>query len=230
MHEELRVRVLEMNLSIEAEGLVFQTWGNASAIDREQGVIAIKPSGVAYADLTADSIVVVDLEGRHVYGKLAPSVDLPTHLMIYRGFHEVGAVVHAHSHFATVFAQARRPIPCLGTTHADYFNGEIPLIPAPDHDETTLGYERAIGDLIVRHFINRDPLECPAALCAGHGPFIWGRTPRQAVENAVVLEELAAMAFHTMLLNPAAPVLENHLLNKHFLRKHGKDAYYGQKG
>ncbi|MBP9003120.1 MAG: L-ribulose-5-phosphate 4-epimerase AraD [Candidatus Hydrogenedentes bacterium] len=230
MHEELRGRVLEMNLAIEGEGLTFQTWGNASAIDRDHGVVAIKPSGVAYADLTAESIVVVDLEGRPVWGTLAPSVDLPAHLMLYKGFHDVGAIVHVHSHYATAFAQARRSLPCLGTTHADYFNGEIPLVPAPAPEETIQAYERAIGDLIVRHFVNRDPLECPAVLCAGHGPFVWGRTPRQAVENAIVLEELAALAFHTLILNPGAVPLETHLLNKHFLRKHGKDAYYGQKG
>lgn len=229
MHQVLKETVYEMNRALIEEGLVLETWGNASAADRSEGVIAIKPSGVQYDDLTADTIVVVDFEGKVVAGELSPSVDTPAHLALYRAFQGVNAVIHTHSHYATAFAQARRPIPCLGTTHADYFHGEIPVVAAPSQEEVVESYEHHIGDRIVRHFSGRDPLVCPAALTAGHAPFVWGRSPAEALENAVVLEEVARMAAHTLAVNPAAVPLEDYLLNKHFFRKHGKDAYYGQR-
>ncbi len=230
MLESLKTDVCAMNLALVEEGLVTQTWGNASAIDREAGLVAIKPSGVPYDDMTPEKIVIVDLDGRAVEGDLNPSVDLPAHLVLYKSFAEVGAVVHTHSHFATCFAQARRPIPCLGTTHADYFYGGVPVTDALTSEEVADGYEKHIGDIIVRCFARRDPMAFPGVLCAGHAPFVWGRGLMQAVENAAVLEELARMAFHTLLINPAAAPLEPYLLDKHFLRKHGQGAYYGQKG
>jgi L-ribulose-5-phosphate 4-epimerase len=229
MLESLKSEVCDMNLALVEEGLVTQTWGNASAIDRTQGIVAIKPSGVHYGELTPEHIVMVDLDGVVVEGTLKPSVDLPAHLVLYRAFPQIGAVVHTHSHFATCFAQARRPIPCLGTTHADYFYGEVPVTAALTAEEVADGYEQHIGDLIVRCIAGLDPMAVPGVLCAGHAPFVWGHGLTQAVENAAVLEELARMAFHTLLINPAAAPLEPHLLDKHFLRKHGQGAYYGQK-
>ncbi len=229
MLESLRTDVCDMNLALVEEGLVTQTWGNASAIDRTAGLVAIKPSGVPYAEMIPEQIVIVDLNGMVVEGDLKPSVDLPAHLVLYKTFPDVGAVVHTHSHFATCFAQARRPIPCLGTTHADYFYGEVPVTDALTAEEVADGYEKHIGDVIVRRFAGCDPMAFPGVLCAGHAPFVWGRGLFQAVENAAVLEELARMAFHTLLINPAAAPLEPYLLDKHFLRKHGKGAYYGQK-
>jgi L-ribulose-5-phosphate 4-epimerase len=191
--------------------------------------VAIKPSGVPYDEMTPEKIVLVDLDGAVVEGDLKPSVDLPAHLVLYKSFPHIGAVVHTHSHFATCFAQARRPIPCLGTTHADYFHGEVPVTDALTADEVADGYEKHIGDVIVRCIAGREPMAFPGVLCAGHAPFVWGRGLLQAVENAAVLEELARMAFHTLLINPAAASLEPYLLDKHFLRKHGQGAYYGQK-
>ena len=230
MLDALRTEVCEMNLALVEEGLVTQTWGNASAIDRSAGHVAIKPSGVPYDDMTPDKIVIVDLEGNVVEGALKPSVDLPAHLVLYRTYPGIGGVVHTHSHFATCFAQARKPIPCLGTTHADYFHGEVPVTGALAAEEVAEGYERHIGELIVRRFEGMNPMNFPGVLCAGHAPFVWGRTLLQAVENAAVLEELARMAFHTLMINPAAAPLEPFLLDKHFLRKHGQNAYYGQRG
>ena len=230
MLEPLKTEVCDMNLALVEEGLVTQTWGNGSAIDRAAGLVAIKPSGVPYGELTPEHIVIVDLGGAVVEGDLKPSVDLPAHLVLYKSFPDAGAVVHTHSHFATCFAQARRPIPCLGTTHADYFYGEVPVTDALTAEEVADGYEKHIGDVIVRRFAGLSPMALPGVLCAGHAPFVWGRGIVQAVENAAVLEELARMAFHTLLINPAAAPLEPYLLDKHFLRKHGKGAYYGQKG
>ncbi len=229
MLELLKTEVCDMNLALVEEGLVTQTWGNASAIDRAKNIVAIKPSGVPYAELTPEQIVLVDLDGKGIEGDLKPSVDLPAHLVLYKAFAAVGAVVHTHSHFAACFAQARRPIPCLGTTHADYFYGEVPVTEALTAGEVAGGYERHIGEVIVRRLAGMDPMAVPGVLCAGHAPFVWGRDLMQAVENAAVLEELARMAFHTLLINPAAAPLEPYLLDKHFLRKHGKGAYYGQK-
>jgi L-ribulose-5-phosphate 4-epimerase len=218
-----------VNLALKEQGLVFQTWGNASAVDREKGVVAIKPSGVEYAEMRPDHIPVVDMEGNKVEGELKPSVDLASHLAIYNTFADIGGVIHTHSHYATCFAQARREIPCFGTTHADYFYGSVPLTPPPDPEQMKDGYEWNTGVLIVEAFRNRNPLSCPAVLVAGHGPFVWGSTIEKALENACVLEELARMAATTLTLNPDSAPLEEYLLDKHFLRKHGKNAYYGQK-
>jgi len=230
MLEFLKAEVCDMNLALVEEGLVTQTWGNASAIDRDAGLVAIKPSGVPYGEMIPEQIVLVDLNGAVVEGDLKPSVDLPAHLALYASFPEVNGVVHTHSHFATCFAQARRPIPCLGTTHADYFYGEVPVTDALTAEEVADGYEKHIGGVIVRRFAELDPMAVPGVLCAGHAPFVWGRDLLKAVENAAVLEELARMAFHTLAINPGAAPLEPYLLDKHFLRKHGKGAYYGQKG
>ncbi len=230
MLEWLKTDVCAMNLALVEEGLVTQTWGNASAIDRDTGRIVIKPSGVPYNDMLPEHMVITDLNGAVVEGDLKPSVDLPAHLVLYASFPALGAVVHTHSHFATCFAQARRAVPCLGTTHADYFHGEVPITDALTAEEVADGYENSIGKVIVRRFAGLDPLAFPGVLCAGHAPFAWGRGLMQAVENAVVLEELARMAFHTLMINPAAAPLESYLLDKHFLRKHGQSAYYGQKG
>lgn len=229
MLEELKNEVCEVNLMLVEEGLVTQTWGNASAIDRASGLVAIKPSGIPYDELAPEHVVLVNLEGAVVEGGLKPSVDTPAHLELYKAFPGIGAVVHTHSHYATSFAQARKPIPCFGTTHADYFFGEVPVTGALTPEEVEKDYERNIGLLIIRRFNGMDPLDCPGVLTAGHAPFVWGKHLHHALENAVVLEELARMAFHTTLMNPDAAPLEPHLLSKHFLRKHGKGAYYGQK-
>lgn len=229
MIQELKERVCEANLELARCGLVFQTWGNASAIDRERGWVIIKPSGVAYAAMLPEHMAVVDLEGNGVEGTLKPSVDTAVHLALYRAFDGIGGVVHTHSHFATCFAQARREIPCLGTTHADYFHGPVPLAEALTAEEVATDYERHIGETIVRRFAGLDPLAHPAVLAAGHGPFAWGSTIEKAVENAAVLEEVARMALHTFTLNAEAQSLEGFLLDKHFLRKHGTGAYYGQR-
>ena len=173
--------------------------------------------------------MVVDLDGNVVEGNLKPSVDMPSHVVLYKAFAEVGGVVHTHSHHATCFAQARRPIPCFGTTHADYFHGEVPLTEPLTEDEVAKDYERHIGEAIVRRFDGLDPRAFPGALAAGHAPFAWGSTVSKALENAAVLEEVARMALHTLIINGEAPPLEAHLLDKHFLRKHGKGAYYGQR-
>ncbi len=229
MYEELKSRVCAVNIALKEQGLVFQTWGNASAVDREQSVVAIKPSGVDYAEMKPEHIPVVDLQGNKVEGELKPSVDLASHLALYNAFADIGGVIHTHSHYATCFAQARREIPCFGTTHADYFYGSVPLAPPPSPGQVKDGYEWNTGVLIVETFMNRDPLSCPAVLVAGHGPFVWGQTIEKALENACVLEELAKMAATTLEINPKSMPLEDYLLNKHFLRKHGENAYYGQK-
>ena len=229
MYEELKARVCAVNLALKEQGLVFQTWGNASAVDWEKGVVAIKPSGVDYPEMKPEHIPVVDMEGNKVEGDLKPSVDLASHLALYKAFSDIGGVIHTHSHYATCFAQARREIPCFGTTHADYFYGPVPLIPPPRAEQVQDGYEWNTGVLIVEAFQNRNLLSYPAVLVAGHGPFVWGQTVEKALENACVLEELASMAATTLALNPDSAPLEEYLLDKHFLRKHGKDAYYGQR-
>jgi L-ribulose-5-phosphate 4-epimerase len=228
MLDQLKADVLAANLALVREGLVLMTWGNASAIDRETGHVVIKPSGVAYDVMTPDDMAVVDLDGSAVEGKLKPSVDTPTHLALYRAFPEIGGVVHTHSHYATCWAQACWPIPCLGTTHADYFNGEIPVTDAMNAEEVGDNYEAHIGEVVIRCFHDRDPMQCPAVLVANHAPFVWGKDVASAVETAFVLEEVARMALHTVALSPEQSAIPGHLLDKHFSRKHGASAYYGQ--
>jgi L-ribulose-5-phosphate 4-epimerase len=229
MLNELREEVLEANLELVRRGLVLYTFGNASGISRAGGLVVIKPSGVPYDRLTASDLVVTDLEGRIVEGSLRPSSDLPTHLAIYRAFPAAGGVVHTHSTYATAWAQARRPIPCLGTTHADYFRGPVPVTGELSAEEISSAYEWNTGQAIIRRFENLDPTEIPGVLVAGHGPFTWGRSALEAAHNSVILEELARIAAVTLALNPAASELADVWRDKHFLRKHGPQATYGQK-
>ena len=227
MLEELKEKVYRANIDLVKHNLVIYTWGNVSAIDREQGVIVIKPSGVAYDEMRASDMVVVDLDGRVVEGKLNPSSDTPTHLEIYKAFPLVEAVVHTHSTYATAWAQACRSIPVVGTTHADYFFGEVPCTRAMSRAEVIEQYEKNTGTVIVERFAQLNPEHTPAVLVANHGPFTWGKSPEEAVHNSVVLEEVAKMTFITSLLNPSMTMNEL-LVEKHFNRKHGKNAYYGQ--
>lgn len=224
----LREQVLAANRELAGRGLARFTFGNASAIDRATGQVVIKPSGVAYDDLRAKNLVVTDLAGRVVDGTLRPSSDLATHLTLYREFTGIGGVVHTHSHFATAWAQAGREIPCLGTTHADYFHGSIPVTESmPDH-AIAGEYEANTGKAIVDRFAKLDPATMPAVLVAGHASFCWGASVGAAVETASILEEVASMAYHTIVLNAEAAEISEALRDRHFLRKHGKDAYYGQ--
>jgi L-ribulose-5-phosphate 4-epimerase len=229
MLEELRAQVLEANLELVRRGLVLYTFGNASGISRADGLVAIKPSGVPYEGMRPEDLTVTDLDGRIVEGKLRPSSDLATHLALYRSFPAIGGVVHTHSRFATSWAQARRPIPCLGTTHADYFRGPVPVTRAMSAAEIEAAYEANTGEVIARHFAGGDPMEMPAVLVAGHGPFCWGATAAEAAHNAVILEYVAEMAFYSVTLAEAPKELAPAHLDKHFLRKHGVSAYYGQK-
>lgn len=225
---DIKKAVCDANLDLVFHGLVKFTFGNASAIDRAAGRVVIKPSGVPYDKMKPRDMVVVDLDGNVIEGELKPSVDLPVHLALYAAFPSIGGIAHAHSHFATAWAQACRPIPCLGTTHADYFYGEVLVTEALTADEVGEEYECAIGAAIVRTFSGRDPLECPAVLVANHAPFAWGKTVADAVEHARILEEVASLALHTHALHPEKPPIAAQLLDKHFLRKHGGAAYYGQ--
>ena len=230
--KELRTQVLEANLEIVKRGLVLYTFGNASGIDRDQGLIVIKPSGVDYDELVPELMVVTDLQGKIVDGKLNPSSDLDTHTLLYREFLTIGAVVHTHSEFATSFAQAGFAIPALGTTHADYFYGPVPCT-APLHDEAIAGrYVHETGLAIVNHFRQHkiDPLAVPACLVNGHAPFVWGRNPHEAAHNAVVLEAVAKMAYNTLTLQSNCTGLSQALLDRHYYRKHGPTATYGQSG
>ncbi len=229
MYEEFKQRVYESNMALQRHGLVVFTWGNVSGIDRTRGVVAIKPSGVSYEDLAPQGIVIVDLRGRVIEGDLRPSSDTPTHLELYRSFEGIGGVCHTHSLYATMWAQAEQPIPCFGTTHADHFYGPVPVTEALTRDEIDGPYEQNTGLLIVRRFHDLDPLRMPAVLVANHGPFTWGAGPDQAVENAVVLEQVARMAYGTVTINGQQRAISQTLLDKHYLRKHGKDAYYGQR-
>ncbi|MGI5870314.1 MAG: L-ribulose-5-phosphate 4-epimerase [Kiritimatiellia bacterium] len=229
MYAELKRAVFEANLALVRHGLVTLTWGNVSGIDRQRDCVAIKPSGVAYDTMTPDDIVVVSLDGAPVEGALRPSSDLPTHLALYRAFPSLGGVVHTHSTHATAFAQASRPVPCLGTTHADHFHGDVPCTRFLAPDEVAGDYERNTGRVIVERFQGLDPDALPGALVAGHGSFTWGPTPAKAVENAVALEAFARMAILTEALAPAAAPLPAYILDKHYRRKHGATAYYGQK-
>ena len=228
MLESLRQEVLEANLDLVRSGLIVDTFGNASGIAREEGLIVIKPSGVAYGKLRPQDLVVTALDGRIVEGDLRPSSDLATHLVLYLAFPSIGGVVHTHSHFATVWAQSRRAIPCFGTTHADYFHGPIPVTDSMTPAEIAGGYEANTGEVIARAFAATDPMEIPAVVVCNHGPFAWGATPAKAVHNAFLLEEVARMAFLTVTLNPNAAEISRELLDQHYYRKHGARATYGQ--
>jgi len=228
MYEKLKQRVYETNMDLQRQGMVVLTWGNVSAIDREKGIIAIKPSGVQYSELSPEAVVIVDLDGKVVEGLLKPSSDTATHLELYRSFAQVGGVCHTHSMYATMWSQARRDIPCFGTTHADNFYGPIPVTDSMTDEEIGGPYEENTGKVIVRRFAGTDPMQIPAVLVANHGPFTWGPSPEKAVENAVVLEQVAKMAFGTIGVNPQQQGISQALLDRHYLRKHGTGAYYGQ--
>jgi len=230
MLEELKQQVCEANLELVKEGLVIQTWGNASGIDREKGVIVIKPSGVPYADMKAQHMVVVSLDtGKVVDGYLKPSSDTPTHLMLYRTFPKIGGIVHTHSLYATAWAQACRAIPAYGTTQADYWYGDVPCTRLLTPQEIKSDYELNTGRVIIERLKKMDPLQHPAVLVASHGPFAWGANVGDAVHNAITLEFVARLAAETLRLNPKTKPIQSVLLDKHFLRKHGPKAYYGQK-
>ncbi len=229
MLEALKDQVLEANLQLPGAGLVVFTWGNVSGIDRASGLVVIKPSGLPYDGMKAEDMVVVDLAGKVVEGKWKPSSDTPTHLELYKAFPGCGGIVHTHSRWATTFAQAGRDIPAMGTTHGDYFYGDIPCTRKMTPEEIAGEYEKETGLVITETFRGRDAMEVPAVLVHSHGPFAWGKDPAEAVHNAVVLEEVAFMAWHAMELNPQAGRMQQELLDKHYLRKHGKNAYYGQK-
>lgn len=229
MLKELKREVCEANLELVKEGLVIQTWGNVSGIDRDKGLVVIKPSGVSYDGMKPGHMVVVSLEdGRVVDGKLKPSSDTPTHLVLYRAFKGIGGVVHTHSLYATAWAQTGRSIPALGTTHADYFDGSIPCTRQMKPAEIKSEYEANTGHVIVETFARRDPLNCQAVLVASHGPFAWGKSPSAAVHNAAIMEHLARLAAETVSISPSVKPMQQVLLNKHFFRKHGPGAYYGQ--
>jgi L-ribulose-5-phosphate 4-epimerase len=228
MLRELREQVLEANLEVVRRGLVLYTFGNVSGIDRSENLVVIKPSGVPYERMRADDLVVTDLDGKTVWGELRPSSDLATHLHLYKTFSEIGGIVHTHSEHATAWAQARRSIPPMGTTHADYFYGPVPVTRTLSAEEIEQDYVLATGVAISECFGNRDPMDVPAALVADHGPFCWGRTPADAVHNAVVLEAVARMAMNTLALQPYKQPISSALLDQHYFRKHGKSATYGQ--
>jgi L-ribulose-5-phosphate 4-epimerase len=229
MLKKLKAQVYQANLLLPKHNLVTFTWGNVSGLHREKGLVVIKPSGIAYDNMQADDMVVVELEtGKIVAGNLRPSSDTATHLELYQAFPDVGGIVHTHSRWATTFAQAGRGIMALGTTHADYFYGEIPCTRKMTKAEIEGEYEKETGAVIIETFRDRDPNAVPAVVVHGHGPFVWGADAMNAVHNAVVLEEIAFMNFHTMVLEPNLPPMQQELLDKHFLRKHGANAYYGQ--
>ena len=230
MLEQLKEEVCQANLELPARGVVLYTWGNVSGIDRESGLVVIKPSGVPYEGMKPEDMVVVDLDGHVVEGNLRPSSDTPTHLALYRRFPEIGGVVHTHSTHAVIFAQAGKSIPALGTTHADYFYGDIPISRSLTRDEVEEDYEGNTGKVIIETIEQerKEPLAMPAVLVRNHGPFTWGKTPAEAVYHSVVLEKVAEMALHTLLLNPMAH-MDDFILDKHYQRKHGPKAYYGQK-
>jgi L-ribulose-5-phosphate 4-epimerase len=227
MLERLKNTVFKANLDLVDKGLVIHTWGNVSGRDKESGLIVIKPSGVSYDIMKANDMVVIDSEGNIVEGKFKPSTDAPTHLLLYKAFESVGGVVHTHSSYATSWAQAGRAIPPFGTTHADHYYGEVPCTRLLTQEETGKDYEINTGKIIIEKLGKADPLSVPSVLVNGHGPFCWGRDAENAVYNAVALEEIAKMAFYTVLLGKTEPISQ-FLLDKHFKRKHGKDAYYGQ--
>ena len=225
--QELKKKVLEANLELVRQGLVIYTWGNASGIDRDRGLVVIKPSGVSYDTMTEDDMVVLDLDGNIVDGHLKPSSDTPTHLALYKAFPQIGGIVHTHSAYATAWAQAGRDIPCLGTTHADAFRGPVPCTAALTEEQINGEYEKETGTVIISRFEGLDPVFTPGALVRNHGPFSWGATPAEAAYNAKVLEEIAKMAYLTLQINPSASCGQA-LEDKHFFRKHGPGATYGQ--
>ena len=230
MLEALKEAVLQANLELPKKNLVTYTWGNVSGIDREKGLVVIKPSGVSYEEMKASDMVVLDLQGNKVEGDMRPSSDTPTHIALYNQYPELGGVVHTHSRWATVWAQAGMSIPPLGTTHADYFYGAIPCTRRLTQEEIEGEYELNTGKVIIETFTNLgvNPVHVPGVVCYSHGPFAWGKDPDEAVHNAVVMEEVAMMALNTKLLNPSIGDVDSYLLDKHFLRKHGANAYYGQ--
>lgn len=228
--DALKEAVLRANLALPKHGLVTFTWGNVSGIDREQGVVVIKPSGVSYEAMQISDMVVLDLEGKVIEGALRPSSDTPTHLALYRQYPGIGGIVHTHSTHATAWAQAGRAIPALGTTHADYFHGAVPCARPLTPAEVAEAYELNTGRVIIETIGAANPMEIPGILVCEHAPFAWGKNPDDAVHNAVVLEEVARMALFTMMLNPNRPPVADFLLDKHYLRKHGANAYYGQTG
>ena len=230
MLESLKEQVLKANLDLPRYGLVTFTWGNVSGIDRDKGLVVIKPSGVPYDELRAEHLVVLDLDGNKIEGDLNPSSDTATHLVLYRSFKEINGIVHTHSSWATSWAQAGRSIPCFGTTHADYFYGSIPCTRKMTKDEIEGNYEETTGHVIIETFKDLNPVYVPGVLVEDHGPFSWGKSPENAVHNAVVMEEVAKMAFNTVMLsNKDAEPASDYIINKHFMRKHGANAYYGQK-
>lgn len=228
MLEELKLQVYKANMELPKRGLITYTWGNVSGIDREMGLFVIKPSGVDYDVLKPEDMVVMDLEGNKVEGAYKPSSDTPTHLELYKAFPEIGGVVHTHSPWATSWAQAGREIPCYGTTHADYFYGNIPCARNLTAKEIAEAYEKNTGLVIIETFQGKNPMHVPAVLCSNHGPFTWGKDAAEAVHNAVVLEEVAKMARNTELINPKVKPAPDCIKEKHFYRKHGANAYYGQ--
>jgi L-ribulose-5-phosphate 4-epimerase len=229
MLEQLKQQVFEANLKLPEYGLVTFTWGNVSGIDREKGLVVIKPSGVSYETMSCEDMVVTDLDGNRIEGNLNPSSDTPTHLELYKAFPHIGGIVHTHSRWATIFAQAGMEIPAFGTTHADYFYGSVPCTRKMKESEIKGEYEKETGTVIIECFKDVSADEVPAALVYSHGPFTWGKNAEDAVHNSVVLEEVAFMAWHNLLLNPQIQEMQPELLDKHYLRKHGADSYYGQK-
>ncbi len=231
MYEELRKAVCDANIELQRQKLVIYSWGNVSGIDRSAGIVAIKPSGVTYDELTPDKVVLLDLDGNIIearQSRVKPSSDTPTHLELYRNFEAVGGICHTHSLSATTWAQSCREIPCFGTTHADYFYGSIPVTEVMAEDAIQNDYELNTGRVIVRRFAGIDPMKMPAVLVANHGPFTWGKTAAMAVESTVVLEQIATLALGTITINPNQGQISKALLDRHYLRKHGKNAYYGQ--
>lgn len=229
--KELRERVWFCNMDLFKKNLVVQTFGNVSGFDRDKGIFAVKPSGVPYTELTADKIVLVDLENRVVDSNYRPSSDTRTHTVLYKAFSQIGGVVHTHSPYATAWAQAKRSIPCLGTTHADHIQGDIPCTDELTDEQIKGDYETEIGNQIqiVQRFLKISPEEVEMVLVAGHGPFTWGKTPEDAVHNTIILEEIAKIGLFTLAINPTVESIKGSLIDKHYLRKHGKNAYYGQK-
>ncbi len=228
MLKKLKEQVFEANMELQRKGLVIYTWGNVSGIDRDKGLVVIKPSGVDYDTMKVEDMVVIDLEGNLVEGKYKPSTDTPTHLVLYNAYPNIGGVVHTHSEWATTFAQAGMSIPAFGTTHADYFYGDIPCTRDLSDEEISGEYEKETGNVIVETISDKNPLEISAILVKNHGPFTWGKDADSAVYNAVVLDKVAEMAYKTMTLNKDVKGVKQHLLDKHYLRKHGRNAYYGQ--